>query len=189
MPVHAGRVHAVELAYAVGWAAFWIYWIVAAFGVKRERVAWSHEFAVRAAIVAIVLVLIRLGVFHGHGTNSGPWRAGVGLVLFAAGLALAVWARLHIGRNWGTPMSRKREPELITSGPYRLIRHPIYTGILLAAVGTAVGLSWVWLIASVLAGMYFSYSAIIEERFLTEQFPDAYPAYQRSTKMIVPFVF
>jgi protein-S-isoprenylcysteine O-methyltransferase Ste14 len=85
-------------------------------------------------------------------------------------------------------MSQKDEPELVTSGPYRLVRHPIYSGILVAGVGTAVALSWLWLIAMVLAGVYFAYSATVEERYLTEQFPDTYPMYRRSTKMLVPFI-
>ncbi|MCU1495919.1 MAG: Isoprenylcysteine carboxyl methyltransferase [Acidimicrobiaceae bacterium] len=77
----------------------------------------------------------------------------------------------------------------MTSGPYHLVRHPIYSGILAAGIGTAVALSWQWLIAVVLAGLYFCYSAIVEERYLIEQFPDAYPMYKRSTKMLVPFIF
>jgi protein-S-isoprenylcysteine O-methyltransferase Ste14 len=181
-------VHAVELVFGIGWAAFWIYWLVAAFSMKRGHVPWSRELGIRAVVFVLVIILIRLGAFRGHGLNSDPWRAGLGLVLFAAGLALAVWARIHIGRNWGTPMSQKNDPELVTSGPYRLVRHPIYAGILEASVGTAVALSWAWLIAVALAGVYFIYSAIVEERNMTEQFPDTYPAYKRSTKMIVPFV-
>jgi protein-S-isoprenylcysteine O-methyltransferase Ste14 len=86
-------------------------------------------------------------------------------------------------------MSKKDEPELVTSGPYRLVRHPIYFGFLLAGVGTAVSLSWTWLIAVALVGVYFVYSATVEERNLTEQFPVAYPEYRRSTKMLVPYIF
>lgn len=85
-------------------------------------------------------------------------------------------------------MTQKDEPESVTSGPYRLARHPIYLGILVAGAGTAVALSWMWLTAVILAGIYFAYSAIVEERFMTEQFPDTFPAYKRSTKMLVPFV-
>ena len=62
---------------------------------------------------------------------------------------------VRIGRNWGTPMTRKNEPELVTSGPCHLVRHPIYAGILAAGVGTAIALSWMWLTAIVLAGVYF----------------------------------
>jgi len=149
--------HAIELVFAFGWAAFWIYWLV--------------------------------GAFRNRGLNTDPSRAALGLVLFAVGLGFAIWARLHIGRNWGTPMSRKNDPELVTSGPYRLVRHPIYTGILVAGIGSAVALSWSWMIAVALAGVYFIYSAIVEEHYLSEQFPDTYPNYKRSTKLLVPFIF
>ena len=179
----------VELVFAVGWAAFVLYWLVAAFSMKRGRVPWSRELRIRAVIAAAAIVLIRLGAFRGHGIDTDPWRAGVGLVLFTLGLGFAIWARMHLGRNWGTPMTRKDEPELVTSGPYHLVRHPIYSGILLAGAGTAVALSWPWLTAVVLAGSYFLYSAAVEERYLTEQCPDDSPAYKRSTKRLVPFIF
>ena len=86
-------------------------------------------------------------------------------------------------------MTQKEDPELVTSGPYHLVRHPIYSGILVAGVGTAIALSWLWLIAVGLAGVYFLYSATVEERYLSEQFPDSYPVYKRSTKMLLPFIF
>jgi len=181
-------VRAVELVFAVGWAAFWLYWLVAAFSMKRGRVPWSRELRIRAIIAVVVILLVRLGAFRSHGVNADPWRAATGLVLFASGLGFAIWARLHIGRNWGTPMTQKDEPELVTSGPYHLVRHPIYSGFLTAGVGTAVALSWLWLTPVALAGVYFVYSAMVEERYLTEQFPDSYPVYKRSTKMLVPFV-
>jgi protein-S-isoprenylcysteine O-methyltransferase Ste14 len=179
---------AVEVVFAVAWAAFWLYWLVAAFSMKRGRVPWGREVGIRAVIVAVVVVLARFGAFQHPVSNTDLWLAGAGLVLFAAGLAFAVWARMHIGRNWGTPMMRKDEPELVTSGPYHLVRHPIYSGILVAGVGTAVALSWLWLIAVALAGVYFVYSATVEEHYLTKRFPDAYPVYKRSTRMLVPLI-
>ncbi len=178
----------MEIVFAVGWAAFWLYWFVAAFSVKRGRRPWSRELRIRAVLVVIVILLVRLRVFRGQALNTDPWRAGLGLVLFAAGLGFAIWARVHIGTNWGGPMTQKDEPELVTSGPYRLVRHPIYSGVLAAGVGTAVALSWTWLIAVGLAAVYFIYSATVEERYLTEQFPDTYPAYKRRTKMLLPFI-
>ncbi len=180
---------AIEPVFAVGWGAFWLYWLAAAFSVKRGRVPWSRQLRIRAVIVVITILLMRFRVFRALALNTDPWRAGLGLVLFAAGLGLAVWARVHIGRNWGAPMTQKDEPELVTSGPYHLVRHPIYSGILAAGVGTAVALSWTWLIAVVLAGVYFLYSATVEERYLSEQLPDTYPAYKRRTKMLLPFIF
>ena len=181
--------HAIELVFAIGWAAFWAFWLAAAFSMKRGRVPWSRELRIRAVIVVLVILLLRLGALRGHNLNSDPVRAGFGLFLFALGLGFAIWARAHIGRNWGTPMSQKDESELVTSGPYRLVRHPIYSGILVAGVGTAMALSWFWLVAVALAGVYFGYSATVEERYLTEQFPDSYPAYKHSTKMLVPYIF
>lgn len=179
---------AVELVFAVGWAAFWLYWVAAALFKKRGHRSWSREVRVRVVIIAAAAIAARLGAFRGHSLHTDPVHAAIGLVLFAAGLLFAVWARVHIGRNWGAPMTEKEEPELVTSGPYRLVRHPIYSGILTAGAGTAVALSWWWLVAFGLAAIYFVYAATVEERFLAEQFPDLYPAYQRSTKMLVPFV-
>ena len=180
---------AVELVFAVGWAAFWLYWILAAFSRKKGRVQWSRELRIRAVLLVPVVVLVRLGAFRAHGYNSDLWRGTVGLAIFALGLAFAVWARVNLGRNWGTPMTKKEDPELVTSGPYRLVRHPIYSGILAAGLGTGLALSWYWLIPVGLAAIYFVYGAAVEEGYLAEQFPTEYPAYRRSTKMLVPFVF
>jgi protein-S-isoprenylcysteine O-methyltransferase Ste14 len=182
-------VHVVDAVFIAGWAAFWIYWLAAAFTMKRGRVPWSRELGIRVVIVIIVIVLVHFGVLRHRGRNSDPWLGGVGLVLFAIGLFFAVWARLHIGRNWGMPMTEKHDPELVTSGPYRLVRHPIYSGILLAGLGTAVAVSWMWLIAVALAGFYFGYSSAIEERFLARSFPGTFPAYKASTNRLLPFIY
>jgi len=180
----------VELIFAIGWAAFWLYWFVAAFSRKRGRVVWSREVRIRVIVIAVALVAARIGAFHGHlAADHGALRSAVGLALFAIGLLFAVWARIHIGRNWGTPMTQKQDPELVRSGPYRFVRHPIYSGILLAGVGTSVALGWQLLVVFGLSAIYFVYAATVEEKFLTEQFPDDYPVYKRSSKMLVPYVF
>jgi protein-S-isoprenylcysteine O-methyltransferase Ste14 len=181
-------VHAIAFVFAIGWGAFWIYWLVAAFSVKRGRTSWGRELRFRAPIIIIVITLPRLGAFRNHDLQTDPWRAGLGLALFAVGLGFAIRARVHIGRNRGRPMTQKVDPELVTSGPYHLVRHPIYSGILAAGAGTALALSWTWLIAVLPAGVYFVYSATVEERHLSELFPDSYPEYKRSTKMLIPFV-
>jgi protein-S-isoprenylcysteine O-methyltransferase Ste14 len=155
---------------------------------ERGRVQWARELRIRALIVVIVILLVRLGAFRDHSLTTNPWRASLGLVFFALGLGFAIWARVHIGRNWGGPMTQKNEPELVTTGPYHLVRHPIYSGILVAGVGTAIALSWLWLTGVALAGIYFVYSAAVEERYMAGQFPDTYPPYKRSTKMFVPFL-
>lgn len=173
----------------IGWAVFWLGWLLAAANVKRGQVNWNRYAGIR-----LVLVVVIVAVVHGrHGADEAAVKSaaakGIGLVLWALGLGLAVWARVYIGRNWGTPMSRKEDPELVTTGPYRRVRHPIYSGIVLAMIGTAVALTLYWLIVAALFGVYFTYSARAEERYMTEQFPDAYPAYQQSSKMLIPFIF
>jgi protein-S-isoprenylcysteine O-methyltransferase Ste14 len=181
--------HAVPYIISAGWAVFWIFWIVAAFDVKAGRRGLSRFAGVRVAILLIVLLLLRLRLFSVRQAPVDPWLKGIGLALFLLGLALAVWARLYLGRNWGMPMSQKAEPELVRTGPYRSIRHPIYSGILLALVGTAVAISLYWLIGVALLGAYFTHSALIEERNMTRLLPDQYPDYKRSTRMLVPFIF
>jgi protein-S-isoprenylcysteine O-methyltransferase Ste14 len=86
------------------------------------------------------------------------------------------------------PMSQKVDPELVTAGPYSRVRHPIYSGIILAMVGTTIAVSLYWLVAVVVMGAYFLYSAMVEERSMGRLFPDSYPQYKRSTKMLIPFI-
>lgn len=182
--------HAVALVILVVWIVFWIYWLAAATsGVRSGRTRWGRFVGVRAALVLLALLLIRTRAFKGGQTiTKDPWLQAVGLVVFLSGLALAIWARRYLGRNWGMPMTEKVDPELVTSGPYSRVRHPIYSGIILAMIGTAIAVSWYWVLAVILLGAYFVYSAVNEERYMAGLFPGTYPAYKRSTKMLVPFV-
>jgi protein-S-isoprenylcysteine O-methyltransferase Ste14 len=179
----------VDIVIGVCWVAFWIYWIAASVGVKTGRTRWAQFAGVRVVIVLVLLLLLRLRVLtEPHAVTDDPWLQGIGLAIFLLGLALAVWARIYIGRNWGMPMSEKADPELVTTGPYSAVRHPIYSGIILAMVGTTVAVSRYWLIAVILLGAYFLYSAAMEERHMAKVFPDAYPLYKQSTKMLIPFI-
>jgi protein-S-isoprenylcysteine O-methyltransferase Ste14 len=181
--------NAADLAIFAGWVVFWIYWLAVSVGVKAGRTGWTRFAGIRVAALLVFLLLLRLRVLKGYrAVTNDPWLQGIGLALFVLGLALAVWARVYIGRNWGMPMSEKADPELVTTGPYSAIRHPIYSGIILAMIGTAIAVSVYWLIAVALLGAYFIYSATREERYLTERFPDAYPRYKKSTKMLIPFI-
>jgi protein-S-isoprenylcysteine O-methyltransferase Ste14 len=180
--------HAVDIVILAGWLAFWLYWLTASVGVKAGRSDWARFAGFRVGIFLVILLLLRARVFKGQAVVTSPWLEGIGLAIFVLGLALAVWARVYIGRNWGVPMSKKVDPELVTTGPYHSIRHPIYSGIILGMIGTAIAVSWYWFIAAGAIAAYFLFSAVNEERYLTEQFPAAYSDYKRSTKMLVPFV-
>jgi protein-S-isoprenylcysteine O-methyltransferase Ste14 len=181
--------HVVDIVIFAVWVAFWIYWLVASVNVKAGQTRWTRFAGVRVAIILVILLLLRVRAFKEHAAISDPWLQGIGLAVFLLGLALAIWARLYLGRNWGMPMSQKADPELVTTGPYRFVRHPIYSGIILAMIGTTIAVSLYWLVAVVLLGAYFVYSATVEERFMAERFPDSYPQYKRSTKMLIPFIF
>jgi protein-S-isoprenylcysteine O-methyltransferase Ste14 len=178
--------YALRLAITVVWIIFWVYWIASAFGVKEGR-GDRRRIPLNGLTAVSVIVLLR--VFRsGSLAVDSPVLGAIGAVVFASGIALAVWARLYLGRNWGMPMTQKAEPELVTSGPYRLVRHPIYSGLLAALVGTALATSLVGLILVPILGAYFYYSAFVEEKNLTKTFPTTYPAYRTHTKMLIPFV-
>jgi protein-S-isoprenylcysteine O-methyltransferase Ste14 len=86
------------------------------------------------------------------------------------------------------PMSVKENAELVTTGPYAYIRNPIYAGIVLATLGSAL-IDWWWAVFLACAVAYFVYSAKVEERILLREFPDSYPAYKARTKSLIPFVY
>jgi len=180
---------AIDIIIGVGWIVFWAYWLVMAATAKAGRSRWTQFAGVRVASILVILVLIRLRVFKIHGAATGnPWLLGIGLAIFILGLALAVWARVYLGRNWGMPMSQKADPELVTTGPYGKIRHPIYSGIILGMAGSAIAVSAYWLIAVAIVGAYFLVSAVVEERTMARLFPAAYPPYKRATKILIPYV-
>jgi len=175
------------------WIALLLFWMVSALGSKRTlNVNW-WGWGVR-----VVMVVVILFVFNAHNTtllwtSTNTFAPGVqllGLCITAVGVALAVWARLYLGKNWGQPMSLKENPELVTTGPYAYIRNPIYTGFLLAMLGSSlvVGFYW-WLGLLVVMASYFIYSAFQEEKIMAREFPSQYPAYKARTKMLIPFVF
>lgn len=177
--------HTLRLAIDIAWIAFWVLWLVWATRANRTAIGTRRPGFGGVSLIAILLIV---RVFRGSLVVHSPVLGALGAVLFALGLALAVWARAHLGRNWGMPMTQRAEPELVTSGPYRLVRHPIYSGLLLAMLGTALANSLVGLLVTVIAGAFFAYAARIEEHNLEATFPSAYPGYRQRTKMLIPFV-
>src|SRR5215469_387700 len=170
----------IDLVIVVCWLAFWTFWLVAAVGAKPGQGRLGGLIGARAGLLVVIIFLARGLGFRSHPVKIDPVMAGIGLGLFFLGLALALWARLYIGRNWGMPMTRKQEPELVTTGPYRRVRHPIYSGIILAMLGTALAINLYGLIAVAVLSGYFIVSATREEAYLAGRFPDTYPAYKHS---------
>jgi protein-S-isoprenylcysteine O-methyltransferase Ste14 len=177
------------------WLALGVCWAVGAVGAKpniggrRER---RKRIAVRLGIVVLILLVLQIPVLRQallnvqrHVTSDAIGVLGV--VLCALGVGLAIWARVHLGRNWGMPMSRKENPNLVMTGPYARVRHPIYGGILLAMLGSTLAGVVFWVLPLILFGAYFVYSARREEEFMTRQFPDQYPAYMKRSRMLLPW--
>jgi len=179
-------VQELKFAVSIAWLVFWIYWIASAAS-SKESVSggWRTRLTGVTAIgVFVIAAVLRDGRLAVHSLILGS----VGALLFAGGITLAVWARLNLGRNWGMPMTQRAEPELVTAGPYRFVRHPIYSGLLAAILGTALVNNLLGLIVVLLLIAYFYYCGTVEERNLTATFPATYPDYRRKTKMLIPFL-
>jgi protein-S-isoprenylcysteine O-methyltransferase Ste14 len=177
--------HVLKLAIGVAWLVFWIYWIASASGSKESV---PGGWRTRLTGVSAVGVFLIAGVLRGGLAVHSVILGAIGALLFACGIGLAVWARLHLGRNWGMPMTQRAEPELVTSGPYRFVRHPIYSGLLTAMLGTALVNNLLGLIVVAVLVGYFYYCGTVEERNLAATFPTAYPEYKSRTKMLIPFL-
>jgi protein-S-isoprenylcysteine O-methyltransferase Ste14 len=178
--------HTLKIAVIVIWVVFALYWFGSAFGVKEGRGSRRRIPLNGITALAVVLLLHFLG--GGSLAVNSPVLGVIGVLLCVSGLAVAVSARVHLGRNWGMPMIEKAEPVLVTSGPYRLVRHPIYSGLLVAVLGTALVINLIGLVIVAVMTGYFYYCASVEERNLTATFPLAYPTYRKSTKMLIPYV-
>ena len=179
-------------AVGVLWLVFMAIWVVSAARAKRSVKRSNRIWFLRLAIVAVFVLsysrpgsLLYITKFRFSTDPAVQWS---GVALTALGVAFAVWARFHLGRNWGMPMSVQENAELITSGPYANVRNPIYSGILLAMIGSAIVTGPWWLLILAIAGTYFIYSAKKEEALLVEQFPGTFPAYRARTRMLIPFV-
>ena len=174
--------------------AFWliliVYLTVSAIGVKREPQGHLlQSFGLMFAIIAAFL-LPYLPIFSFvNFAPVTPVLSSIGVILCAAGMAFLVWARQHLGKNWSQTVSAKIGHELVTSGPYRYARHPMYAGGLIAAVGSAIVCGRAFVFLLVLLGTIFLRRLGAEEKLMTQQFPKDYPEYKKRTKALIPFVW
>jgi protein-S-isoprenylcysteine O-methyltransferase Ste14 len=164
--------HVIDILILAGWGICWLGWVVTDF---RPRQGGRYAGS-RAGVLVLALLMVRGAV------TGNPWLQGIGFAVFLVGLALAVWARVCIG--WMATDTR-----LVKTGPYLVVRHPLYSGIVLAFVGTAIAISMRWLVAALVLGVYFICKAAMQERRMAKRIPDDYLDYKRSTKMLIPFVW
>ncbi len=188
-----------ESFFPVVWIAFLVYWqIIKAASTKTkttQRLEPAASRILRALAFLVVIVLlaaprIPLGWLYLQLWPSGIWPFAVGAAVTVAGLLFAVWARQHLGSNWSRSVTIKQGHDLITTGPYALVRHPIYTGILTGFLGTAIALSQVrGIIAFVLVFLVFWAKLRMEEKWMRSQFGEKYATYAGQTATLVPYLF
>lgn len=181
------------------WFVFFVYWLVSASDVKKDvdSNGWrrGRYFSLgRVAIVVALLAMFPEAVKRVFGSSLGALHDAtisvVGVTIMIAGLAFAIWARRHLGRNWSSHPALKENHELVTTGPYNLVRHPIYTGMLTGLLGSfLVSFSAVWFYALIIMGVTIAYRIHAEEGIMMRTFPDAYPVYRMRTKALIPFIW
>ena len=186
---------ALQILFPALWIGWLIYWWVSARDVKATR--WRQptraELIHRAPMLlaAVLLAAPRLLplALRRRIVPAGSVTATVGILIIAAGLGFSVWARRHLGRNWSSQVVVKEDHALVRTGPYSRIRHPIYTGILLAFLGTAIMIGEIRaLLAFVLLVISFSIKSQAEEARMRETFPE-YEQYRRETAALIPYIF
>jgi protein-S-isoprenylcysteine O-methyltransferase Ste14 len=176
------------------WIIFLAYWLISARRVKTtaERQTRASSFAHRIPVALSYVLLMNPGLpppLNLVLTPRTDWAHVTGAVVCVAGLFVTVWARRTLAGNWSSTVTFKQGHELIKAGPYHFVRHPIYTGLLLMCLGSAIDIGRLrgWL---GLAAMFFGFWIKLkqEESLLLRHFPDDYPAYKKQVKAIVPFV-
>ncbi len=188
----------MEHALRTTWLILGLYWVWS----SRRIKATSQKESFPKRLAAYYFPLVAAGALLGPGGFYGDYWLhhrfmpefglfeSVGLVLVIAGVSFACWARYTLGRNWSIAAQLKHEHELIQSGPYRFVRHPIYSGLLLAFLGTTVMIGeWRALLAFAIILISFLYKFRVEERLLRMHFGDAYLQYASRTKALVPVVY
>ena len=189
-----------DLNWALGWV--WIgvaiLWVVAAFGNKpvAKREAGPSRLLQLVFMILAAELLVRPNrwnfwpVLRERLLPETPIVGWISLAVTCAGMAFAIWARFYLGREWSGTVTVKQGHELKCGGPYAHVRHPIYTGLTLAALGTAIGVGEVRAFVAVpliLAGWWIK--AGVEERFMVEQFGEQYERYRSEVKGLIPFVW
>jgi protein-S-isoprenylcysteine O-methyltransferase Ste14 len=177
------------------WLLVAIYWAVgvarAKPTVKRESILSSalHVLLGCAAVLLVWNPATGIG-FLGHRiTSAAPWVQWLGLAATSCGCAFAIWARARLGSNWSAMVTVKQNHELILRGPYAVVRHPMYSGFLLALAGTAIAVGEIRAFIGLgLAFIAFFLKSAAEEQFMREEFSGEYARYSQRVRRLIPFI-
>lgn len=172
------------------WAAAWTAAAIAVKPSARREPMLSRLLHLGPLAVAVLLLwgppLAALRVRFVPSSRAIEWS---GAALVAVGLLFTVWARVHLGTNWSGIVTVKRDHELVTSGPYALVRHPIYSGLVLAFAGSAIALGEArGVLAAAIVAASLWRKLRLEERWMSERFGGEYERYRDRVRALVPFV-
>jgi protein-S-isoprenylcysteine O-methyltransferase Ste14 len=177
------------------WLVFVVIWVIAAISTKRTVYRESQAQRLRYWVwLVIAYFLLFYGPRLPYPLNLRivphlALTAWLAAVLCVIGLAFASWARITLGRNWSGIVTLKEGHELVESGPYRFVRHPIYTGILTMFFATAMALGHLaGFAATLLVFASFWIKLRDEEQLMLQQFPERYAIYRQRVKRVIPFV-
>jgi protein-S-isoprenylcysteine O-methyltransferase Ste14 len=180
--------------FAIGcWMVFFLYWAISALSskvAKKSESVLARFQRMVPLVVAYSLIfyqVTRVGWLGKRFVADTSAAAVIGVTLTTAGVAFAIWARWHLGANWSAIVSIREQHKLIRTGPYRRVRHPIYTGMLLAMAGTALVLGELrGLLAFAITLFAFYWKARKEEAWLTREFGESFEAHAKQTGMFLP---
>jgi protein-S-isoprenylcysteine O-methyltransferase Ste14 len=183
-------------AIAAAWMAVGLVWLIASLTAKatvRAQSVGSRLLELLPVLAGFALLRINPGLAAWLAVRFVPasvgWQA-LGAAVTIAGVAVAIWARFYLGGNWSANVTVKQDHQLIRSGPYSLVRHPIYSGLLLAMLGTAIYVGELrGLFAVALAAIGWKMKSKREEAFMEGEFREQYARYRREVKALVPFVW
>jgi protein-S-isoprenylcysteine O-methyltransferase Ste14 len=185
-----------ELFFPVVWIVFFVYWQIKAANTKTtQRLEPASSRILRVVIFLVAIVLLSTTRIPLAWLYLQLWPQSIllfwlGAAVTVGGLLFAVWARVHLGRNWSRSVTIKQDHELISTGPYAVVRHPIYTGILTGFLGTAIAVSQVrGFVSFALIFLALWLKLRMEETWMRAQFGEVYANYAQRTSAIVPYLF
>jgi len=178
------------------WIAIFVIWAISGLTTKRTVGSGSDSQA-RFLLWGVMLGWLmafgqsfRPGVLGERFIPKQPAGAYVGFALTAVGLGFALWARFAIGRNWGSLVTVQEGHKVARSGPYAIVRHPIYSGFMLATLGTAIAIGEVGgLVGTALVIISWAYKSRLEEAFMIEHFGAEYQQYRQQVKGLIPGIW
>ncbi|MBV8114921.1 MAG: isoprenylcysteine carboxylmethyltransferase family protein [Silvibacterium sp.] len=179
------------------WLVLLVIWILAAFASKRTVQRQTGSSRLLHVVLVFIGIALIFNLYHWFDSRwlatrviprEAPYVLG-GAIMTIAGLLFCIWARVVLGSNWSGTVTIKEHHELVRRGPYRIVRHPIYTGVLIGLMGTAFVYGFArCFVGALIVGSAFWLKSQIEEQFMVQQFGEQYVQYRREVRALIPYI-